>query len=146
MKFDEVFNPAISRYNGKSGNIEAVVNIGPALPPQRKGRLPQYNKDSLLDLQAKFDELESAGVFARPEDIGITVEYLNISFLVKKPSGGSRLVTSFGEVASYSKPQPSLMPSVDQVLRDIASWKYVIVTDLLQSFYQIPLSKASMRY
>ena len=144
--YDEVFNPAISRYNGKSGNIEAIVNIGPTLPPQRKGRLPQYNKDSLVELQQKFDELESAGVFAKPEEVGIVIEYLNISFLVKKPSGGSRLVTSFGEVASYSKPQPSLMPSVDQVLRDIACWKYVIVTDLLQSFYQIPLAKASMKY
>ena len=144
--YDDVFDPAISRYNGYSGNIEAVVNMGPTLPPQRKGRLPQYNRNSLQELQQKFDELEAAGVFSKPEDVGITVEYLNISFLVRKPSGGSRLVTSFGEVASYSKPQPSLMPCVDQVLRDIASWKFIIVTDLLQSFYQIPLSKSSMKY
>jgi len=118
VEFDDVFNPSISKYNGASGQIEAVVNIGPTLPLQRKGRLPQYNRATLEELQAKFDELEAAGVFAKPEQDNIHVEYLNTSFLVKKPNGGSRLVTSFGEVALYSKPQPSLMPNVDGVLPD----------------------------
>ena len=53
---------------------------------------------------AKFDELEAAGVFAKPEQVNVHVEYLNSSFFLKKPNGGSRLVTSFGEVAQYSKP------------------------------------------
>ena len=144
--FDNVFNPKIAKYNGKSGNIEATVNMGPSLPPQRKGRLPQYNTSLLNELQQKIDELEDIGVFAKPEEAGVTVEYLNICFLIKKPSGGHRLVTSFGEVASYSKPQPSLMPNVDGVLRSVAQWKHVIVTDLLQAFYQIPLAKGSQKY
>ena len=146
LEFDDVFNPTISKYNGASGTIEAVVNIGPTLPPQRKGRLPQYNRSTLEELQAKFDELEVAGVFARPEQVNVHVEYLNTSFLVKKPNGGSRLVTSFGEVAQYSKPQPSLMPNVDGVLREIGKWEYIVISDLLKSFYQIPLAHSSMKY
>ena len=146
LEFDDVFNPSISKYNGASGKIEAVVNIGPTLPPQRKGRLPQYNRNTLEELQDKFDELEAAGVFAKPEQVNVHVEYLNTSFLVKKPNGGSRLVTSFGEVAQYSKPQPSLMPNVDSVLREIGKWKYIVITDLLKSFYQIPLANSSMKY
>ena len=146
QQYDDVFNPAVAKYNGFSGKIEAVVNMGPSLPPQRKGRLPQYNREMLLELQAKFDELEKVGVFATPEQVNVNVEYLNLSFLVKKPHGGHRLVTSFGEVGHYSKPQPSLMPQVDNVLRDIAKWRYIIVTDLLKSFYQIPLSQSSMKY
>ena len=113
LEFDDVCNPTISKYNGACCKIEAVVNIGPTLPPQRKGRLPQYNRNTLKELQDKFDELEAAGGFAKPEQVNVHVEYLNTSFLVKKPNGGSRLVTSFGEVAQYSKPQPSLMPNVD---------------------------------
>ena len=74
------------------------------------------------------------------------MEYLNTSFLVKKPNGGSRLVTSFGEVAQYSKPQPSLMPNVDGVLREIGKWRYMVITDLLKSFHQIPLANSSMKY
>lgn len=144
--YDHVFNPAISRYNGASGNIEAIVNMGKVQPPQRKGRMPLYNRNQMVELQAKFDQLESQGVFAKPDDVHVNVEYLNLSFLVRKPNGGSRLVTSFGEVGQYAKPQPSLMPDVDSTLRDIAKWKYLIISDLSQSFYQIPLAHDSMKY
>ena len=144
--YDHVFNPTITKYNGACGKIEGTVNMGPVLPPQRKGRLPHYNRDKLVTLQEKFDELESAGVFAKPEQVNVCVEYLNLSFLVQKPNGGSRLVTAFGEVGQYSKPQPSLMPNIDSTLRAIAGWKYLIKSDLLKSFYQIPLSHASMKY
>ena len=95
----------------------------PVQPPQRKGRLPQYARNQLVELQNKFDELETMGVFVRPEDVPVNVEYLNPSFLIKKRSGGHRLVTAFTNVGSYSKPQPSLMPDVDNTLRKIAQWK-----------------------
>ena len=55
------------------------MNIGPVMPPQRKGRLPQYSPNQLELLQAQFNELEAIGVFKKPEDLGITVEYLNPS-------------------------------------------------------------------
>ena len=38
------------------------------------------------------------------------------------------------------------MPSVDCVLRQIAMWNYIIVTDLVKAFYQIPLAHDSMKY
>ena len=120
--------------------------MGPVEPPQRKGRLPQYARGKLVELQQKFDDLEEMGVFKRPEDVGISVEYLNPSFLVKKARGGYRLVTAFSDVGRYSKPQPSLMPDVDSTLRLIAQWKFIVSTDLTNAFYQIPLSRDSMRY
>ena len=55
------------------------MNIGPVMPPQRKGRLPQYSPNQLELLQAQFNELEAISVFKKPEDLGITVEYLNPS-------------------------------------------------------------------
>ena len=143
---DEVFNPAIVGYNGTACPVQASVNMGPVQPPQRKGHVPQYSRDKLVELQQKFDELEQCQVFQRPENIGVTVEYLNPSFLVKKPSGGFRLVTAFTDIGCYSKPQPSLMPDIDSTLRTIAPWKYIIKSDLTHAFYQIPLSKASMKY
>ena len=97
-------------------------------------------------ISKEFDELEQCQVFRRPEDVGITVEYINPSFLVKKPSGGYRLVITFAVVGRYSKPQPPLMPDVDSTLRTIAPWKYVIKSELTRAFYQIPLSKVSMKY
>ena len=120
--------------------------MGPVQPPQRKGRVPQYSKDKLSELQDKFDELESYGVFQRPEDLSIVAEYLNPSFLIKKSSGGYRLVTSFGKVAKYAKPQPALMPNINDTLQDIGQWKYIIKTDLTKAFYQIPLAGESYKY
>ena len=145
-EFDDVFSDKLDGYNGSHGNFKAVVNMGPTLPPQRKGRLPQYNRDKLSELQDKFDELEAQGVFRKPEDIGVVAEYLNPSFLVKKPKGGHRLVTAFSEVGRYAKPQPSVMPDVDSTLRTLGQWQYLIKTDLTSAFYQIPLAKSSMKF
>ena len=99
-------------------------------------RVPPCARNKLLELHRKVDELENQGVFARPEYItaGITAEYLNPSLLVKKTSGGFRLVTAFAEVGRYSKSQPSLMPDVDSTLRSIARWKYLITSDLTSAF------------
>ena len=108
----ERVNSCILKYNGASGDIKAVVNMSQTLSPQRKGRPPYHNRSTLCELQQKFDKLEECGVFAKPESLDINVEYLKCSFLVHKPSGGLRLVTSFSEVVCYCKPQPSLMPSV----------------------------------
>ena len=74
------------------------------------------------------------------------MEYLNLTFLVQKQSGGTRLVTDFGQVGKYSKPQPSLLPDTNSVLRSIARWKFLIKTDLSQSYFQIPLATSSMKF
>ena len=145
--YDSVFNPTISKYNGRYGNVFVEVNMGRNLPPQNKGkRPPYYSSTNLKDLQEKFDELKEKGVFARPQDIGIVVENINPSFLVKKPSGGMRLVTDFGSIASYCRPTPSIMPDVNTTLRKIAGWKYLIKSDLTEAYFQIPLKRSSMRY
>ena len=83
------------------------------------------------------------GVLAKPESVGVNVEYLNPSFLVKKGENGFRLVTAFTEVGIYCKPQPTLLPTVDSTLRTIAHWNFMIKTDLKAAYYQIPLSKES---
>ncbi len=77
--------------------------MGRVQPPQRKGRLPQYPPNKMVELQEKFDELESQGIFQPPENLGITAEYLNRSFLVKKPNGGHRLVAAFANVGTLQQ-------------------------------------------
>ena len=145
-QFNDVFNPEYSGYNHAFGKFEAVVNMGNVKPPQRKGKLPQYSRDKLTIVQDHFDKLESLGVLSKPEDLGVNIEYLNPSFLVKKQDGSFRLVTAFTEVGKYCKPQPTVLPTVDSTLRSIANWNYLITTDLKSAYYQIPLSKDSMKY
>ena len=81
-EYDSVFDPHFPGYNGSTGPYQAKVNMGPVEPPQWNGRLPQYARDKLVELQEKFDHPEQLGVFQH-QDVGITVEYVNPSFLVK---------------------------------------------------------------
>ena len=120
--------------------------MGPVEPPAQKGRLPQYQRKDLEQLQMKIDELESLGVLAKPEDVDVIVEHVSPSFLVKKPGGSTRLVTAFTHIASYTKPLPSRASSCDDVLRFLARWKFMIKTDMTKQFYQLPMTKSSMKY
>ena len=47
----------------QAGSFKTEVNIGPVMPPQGKGRLPQYSPNQLELLQAQFNELESIGIY-----------------------------------------------------------------------------------
>ena len=146
-KFDDVFNPAISKYNGKSGKCQVEVNMGPNPPPQHKGRVPFYGRDNMLELQEKFDELVKLGVFKRPQDLGITAEIINPSFLVKKQdSNEKRLVTDFGSIADYCRPTPTKMPDVETTLRHVAGWGYILKCDFKSSYWQLVLRRSSMKY
>ena len=84
-EFDQVLNSNFKGYNGAVGPLQGVVNMGPTLPPQHKGHLPQYARDRLVELQEKFDHLKNVGVFKHAEDLGIIAEYVNPFFLVKNP-------------------------------------------------------------
>ena len=145
-EFKNLFSPGIGCYNGYSGDYKHIITMSSALPPQRRGRVPMYNRHDLHTLQQKCDELLEQGVFCRSEDVGISITHCNPSFLVKKSSGGTRLVTSFGSVAEYALVPPTKTTDVQEVLRHVGQWQYLIKTDLKSAYYQIPLHEDSMRY
>ena len=93
--------------------------MGSVLLPQCRSRLPHHGPDRLLELQNKCNKLEAQGILAKPEQVGINVEYLNLTFLVQKSNGGTRLVTDFGDVGRYSKPQSFLLSNTDSNLHSI---------------------------
>jgi len=147
LEHASIFYDNLPGYNGKFGSIFAYVNIGDSLPPQRRGKIPQYSRNNLIELQKMIDQFEEQGVFATPEAANTYAEYMNPTFLVKKPGSDSlRLVTSFGEVAAHSKPTPTLASNIDEVLREFGRWKFIIKTDLKKAYYQIPLHEDSRKY
>lgn len=145
-EYDNVFDPKISRYNDHSGICKVEINMGNTKPPQRKGRIPLYGKSNMELLQQKMDELEAEGILRKPQELGIKVEYVSPSFLVRKRSGDFRLVTDFTAIAPYIKPVPSMLPDVNTTLLKIGSWKYIVRTDLTKSYHQLELKRSSMRY
>lgn len=145
-RYDNVFNPRIGAYNDVSGRVRAHINMGPVDPPVNKGHLPSYGNQKMVLLQQKMDELEDLGVLARPEDVGIVVEHVSPSFLVKKANGDHRLVTAFNSIAAYAKPVPTKSTSSEEILRFLAQYRYIIKTDMTKQFFQLPMTKSSMKY
>ena len=145
-KHESVFSPGIGRYNGYSGKFVHTVNVGEKIPPQFKGKVPIYNRNDQGILQDKFEELRREGVFARAEDVGVPVEYVHPCFLIKKSDGTHRMVTSFGEVAEYTRPQPTVSSNVEHVLHQIGQWDVVIQTDITHAYYHIELNPESSKY
>ena len=146
LQYDSVFDDQIGKYNDAYGRLRANVNIGSVEPPQCKGHLPFYDEATMREMQDKMDELEDIGVLAKPDKVGISVEYVSPSFLVKKEDNSKRLVTSFIGIAAYAKAPPSRVTSVDSVLRFLAKWKYIIKSDMTKQFFQMALKRSCMKY
>ena len=101
-------NPKRKDGNRYSGKLKARILFGSTAPPAKKLHAPTYSNQNLQLLQEKFDMLEAEGVLGRPEDHGVTVEHVSASFLVRKNSGGFRLVTAFTALSSLAAtPKPS---------------------------------------
>lgn len=144
-KLSSVFSPGVGTYNGRSGHYEHVINMSSNLPPQRRGRVPMYNRVDLVTLQLKLDELLAEGVLGLPGDCGVSIEYSHPTFLVRKKVG-FRVVSSFGEFAEYARVAPTASNDVESVLQRIGQWKVIIKADLKWAYYQILLAKCSMKY
>lgn len=145
-RYANVFDSKIGKYNDSLGKVRAYINIGSVEPPPQKARIPTYNRENLEMLQDKMDELEENGVLVKPEDIDVKVEHVSPSFLVKKPSGGHRLVTAFNNIGNYAKPTPSKITTPDEILQFLAQWTYVIKSDMTSQFFQLPMSFESIKY
>ena len=146
VKYSAVFSEGVGCYNGYFGKFEHIVNMSPNLPPQRRGRVPDYCRNNKERLQQIFDRLLKEQVLSRAEDVKQPIEHVHPSFLVTKASGGDRLVTSFGEMAEYARPQPTVNCNLEHALHQIGQYENLIITDLKEGYFQIPLSPESSKY
>ena len=105
-KYSSVISPNYRAYNNKSGEILGDVLMGANIPPPGRGKVPSYNSNQSDMLQQKFDELYEKGVLSHPEEKNVSVLHTSPSFLVKKPDGSHRLVTSFVELNKYIRILP----------------------------------------
>ena len=121
LKFDDVFNPFISNTMVQAAKLRPLSTLAPPFLFSEKAGFPSTTGTPLRNYKTSLMSSKLPPSLQKPEQVNVHVEYLKTSFLVKKPNGGSRIVTSFGEVAQYSKPQPSLMPNIDGVLRAIGN-------------------------
>lgn len=118
--------------------LRLPLTWGPTQLPRHRGHLTQHSN-------TKFYESEEVGVFTQPETLGVSVEYINPSFLINTFNSGHWLVTAFSKFVQYSKLDHPLYQT-DSTLRKISQWHFIRKSDLTKAFCQKPLGKESMKY
>ena len=103
-RFSEIIKPQPGKYNGHYGHVDNLLNFVSTPPPALKARLPNYKSDMMQVLADKMDELESWGVLAKPEDVGVVPSHVVPSMLVPKEEEGEyRMVSDFTSLLHHIK-------------------------------------------
>ena len=146
-EFAHLFNPQPGRYSGHYGHIDNKLKFSSLPPPNSKTHIPNYSP-SMNDLLAqKMDQLEKWGVLAKPETIGVSVDFVSPSLLVPKPEPGEyRVVTDFSSLNTHLKRVPNTSATIIQAKSRIARASFVIHMDFSNYFFQNGLQKNDIRY
>ena len=137
-KFSHIITPVPGKYNGHYGRIDNSLNFVGNPPPSIKARLPKYNNEMLNLMADKMNELESWGVLAKPEDLGVVPRHVVPSMLVPKAGspGEYRLVSDFTSLLPYIKKIETVAPSLKDVKTKIGQAKFHIELDFSNYFWQ----------
>ena len=135
------------------------------LPPVTRNQITSYKteKDKIL-MQAMIDKLESMQVVRKASDLSIIPKYASPCMLVKKnsvrhlPPGEydqlkvteklryNRFVLCLNKLNQFVEKIPAKMSKIDDTIRIVGSFEYVITTDLTDSFWQHHLHKDKLPY
>ena len=135
-KYQHIFTTTPTRYSGAFGDTDTSLNFTSRPVQTRKVTQPSYSQEMKEILAQMMDELYQQGVLCKPEEIGISLEFMSPSLIVPKPGGGWRLVTDFTELNKYIRPYPSVSPSFSEAKRDLAQKKFFCELDLSNYFHQ----------
>lgn len=158
-RHSEVFDGDLTGgYNNASGPCYANYNFSEEGPPMpNKGYFPNYSHKEQLQIQALADHLLDQGVMADPSKLGISVRHTSPLLLVikpkaqDKPSGERtikdlRLVAAFNQLNKHIQSIPSMRKQPEHTFQIAAQFKYIIVTDASDYFYQQWLHKEKWPY
>ena len=144
--YDDVFDPTITGYNVAAGPFEAVVNMGPVQLSQRKGRLPQTPIISWLSYSKSSTILKPKAFPTSQKILALPSNTLTL------PSSSPNQL----EVINWSPPllmlegtanhnHPCYLTSTQLCTLSLNGGTFIL-TDLTSVFYQIQLSKDSIKY
>lgn len=145
--YEDLFTTTPGRYTGKFGNLDTSLNF--TLPPvmTRKVHVPTYSKQMKDLLADKMDELHRHGVLMRPEEVGVTVQFLSPSMLVPKADGvGHRMVSDFTPLNKFVKRDASTSPTIQEARADLSRKKYFAELDLANYFFQGGLKRSDTAF
>jgi hypothetical protein len=149
-----VFDPDLSTgYNHKSGKYYANLRFKEDSRPEAKTLdVPQYNRQCANLQQALMDRLEQQNVLVNPHDHGIEVKSVSPSWVIQKGSAKTkalkdctidelRWVVAFNNLNNHLLPKPAKVSSLTKAVKFLARWKYHILADLHNSYFQIHVAR-----
>ena len=146
-KYAHLFTPQPGKYNGAAGYVDNKLKFSTPPPPNAKTHIPNYSPSMNELLAKKMDILEDWGVLAKPESVGVSVDYVSPSMLVpKSDSPDYRMVTDFASLNIYLKRVPNTSATIAQAKSRSGKAKYVVHLDLSNYFYQCGLQQEDIRY
>ena len=145
--FIDVINPNPGRYNNYYGDVDCSIDFCSAPPPSVKARFPNYFHEKLKTMAELMDTMESMGVLAKPEDVGVVPSFVVPSLLVPKPDKDEwRLVSDFTPLNIHIKKFETISPGIEEAKRMLAKFKFNIEMDLSNYFWQGGMKKEDMQY
>ena len=146
-EFCDVINPNPGRYNNYYGNVDCSIDFCSTPPPSVKARLPNYSTEKLKIMADQMDKMETMGVLAKPEDVGVVPSFVVPSLLVPKSEKGEwRLVSDFTPLNIHIRKFETISPGIEEVKRTLAKFKYNIELDLSNYFWQGGMRKEDIQY
>ena len=146
-------NDLTSGYNHKSGKYYANLRFKEDSKPEAKSLdVPQYNRQCASLQQALMDRLERQNVLVNPHDHGIEVKNVSPSWVIQKGSAKNkalkdctvdeiRWVVAFNTLNAHLLPKPAKVSSLTKAVKFLARWKFHILADLHNSYFQIHIAK-----
>ena len=140
-------------YNHKSGKYFANLRFKEDSRPEAKSLdVPQYNRQCASLQQALMDRLEQQNVLVNPHDHGIEVRSVSPSWVIQKGSAKTkalkdctidelRWVVAFNNLNCHLLPKPAKVSSLTKAVKFLARWKFHILADLHNSYFQIHVAK-----
>ena len=148
-KYKLVFNEDLSKgYNMKFGRHICRLNwANESRPPATKVNNINYDHSTKVLLQQVCDEFTNQGVLGIPQDFDMQIQHVSPAFLVRKQRAKNkpknelttkdvRLVVNFGKLNDHLKNIPTSIIKPKDIFIHLGRWKYIIVMDLFQGFYQ----------
>ena len=153
-------------YNGLSGDHTVNFNFKNGIPPPiHFGCVPSYTKreDNVL-MQAMIDRLEDLNIVIKANDAGIIPKFASPTLLVLKNSARTipsseynklsvaeklklnRFVLCQNKLNEYVEKVPHQYATIEDTIRMVGSYEFVITTDLTDSFWQRPICKSKLPY
>ena len=153
-------------YNGFAGDFMVDFNfLNDVPPPISYGCVPSYNKPSDDDiLQAMIDKLEENNIVAKANQLNIIPKFASPCMLVKKNSVRNlatgeydklptsekikynRFVLCMNKLNDHVQKIPAKYNKLEDTIRMVGSFEYVITSDLTDSFWQRHITESKLPY